>query len=59
MKENCGCRYCKEKVNEYFCVSCKYNFNECEVNYFYDGITLCPKCHPKDIKLHTPNELMY
>ncbi len=48
MKENCECSYCKHGVNEYFCVKCFYNFNECEVFHFIDGATLCPKCHPID-----------
>jgi hypothetical protein len=45
MKENCECPYCKEKINKYFCLSCGYNFNECEVMVFLNQICLCPKCH--------------
>ena len=55
MKENCQCNYCKCKINEYFCLLCKYNFNECEVLHKFGGINLCPKCHPK--KLKNENEL--
>ena len=44
MKQDCNCKYCKNKVDEYFCISCGYNFNECESNYKHDGVTFCPKC---------------
>ena len=42
MKSDCDCSYCK-------------NNNECEVNHWYDGITLCPKCHPKELE-YTPSK---
>lgn len=48
MKENCECPYCKKNVNEYFCISCGHNFNECETFVFVDEVCLCPKCHPKE-----------
>ncbi len=47
MKPDCECQNCKHKVDEYFCFKCKYNFNECESFFKFDGITLCPKCHPE------------
>jgi hypothetical protein len=60
MNKDCPCSYCKANVNEYFCISCKYNFNECESFYEFKentqlgmlapGIQLCPKCHPKNSK---------
>ena len=59
MIEGCKCNYCKKDVNEYFCSKCFYNFNRCEVNsWFHEakgdlpsiGISLCPKCHPKNAK---------
>ena len=53
MKEECECSYCKNKVDEYFCIQCGYNFNECESFYKYDGIILCPKCHPYREKFGT------
>ncbi len=56
MKDNCDCQYCKNNVNEYFCITCKHNFNRCESFYelkentqlgrLQPGIQLCPKCHP-------------
>lgn len=46
MKKDCECGYCKNEVDEYFCVSCFYNFNKCQSFHEYDGGTLCPKCHP-------------
>jgi hypothetical protein len=47
MKEDCRCSYCKAIVNEFFCISCKYNFNKCESFYeTSEGAQLCPKCHP-------------
>ncbi len=58
MNENCECRYCKAKVDEYFCWTCGYNFNKCET--FFEGVekirgdlpkfgcALCPKCYPKE-----------
>jgi hypothetical protein len=49
MREDCQCPYCKEKVNEYFCSKCFYNFNECEVLHSFEGVQLCPKCHPKPL----------
>jgi hypothetical protein len=48
MKQDCECSYCKNEVNEYFCIKCGYNFNECESFHKFDGITCCPKCHPKN-----------
>jgi len=48
MKEDCDCSYCKEKVDEYFCISCLHNFNECESNFQFDGVTYCPKCVTKE-----------
>jgi hypothetical protein len=48
MRENCECHLCKAKIDEYFCILCGYNFNECEVHHTFDSIQLCPKCHPKD-----------
>ena len=46
MKQNCDCSYCKNNVNEYFCIQCGYNFNECESLFKYDEINPCPKCYP-------------
>ncbi len=61
MLENCNCIYCKENVNEYFCSSCFYNYNECESNYVYKdkemgnipsfGHPLCPRCVSIDFKV--------
>lgn len=51
MKTDCECRYCKAKIDEYFCSSCRHNFNKCESFHEFDGITLCPKCHPENEKL--------
>ncbi len=48
MKSDCECSYCKNEVNEYFCVSCGYNFNECESFHKLNGVTYCPKCHPEE-----------
>lgn len=48
MKKDCDCRFCKDKINEYFCSSCAYNFNECESFHAFDYIVLCPKCHPEN-----------
>ena len=48
MKQDCECTYCKNQVNEYFCGICGYNFNECESFHEFDGMILCPKCHPKN-----------
>ena len=48
MKNDCKCQYCKNKVDEYFCTRCLYNYNKCEVNYWCDGLTFCPKCYPKE-----------
>ncbi len=57
MKDDCECRYCKAKMNEYFCC-CGNNFNVCEIHWeIVDtapgdlpvfGTPLCPKCHPRD-----------
>jgi hypothetical protein len=47
MKKDCECTYCQKEVDEYFCITCKFNFNQCESFYEFDGITLCPNCHPK------------
>ncbi len=45
----CGCRcgYCEHRVFEYFCLKCFHSFNECESFYKFEGINLCPICHPK------------
>lgn len=56
MREGCECSYCKAKVNEYFCAKCGYNFNECESFHQFDGMTLCPICHPKDLWCPTKPE---
>jgi hypothetical protein len=48
MKAGCDCSYCKNKVDEYLCISCGYNFNECESFHKSKGMILCPKCHPAD-----------
>jgi hypothetical protein len=47
MRIDCNCYYCKGEVNEYFCISCGFNFNECESFLKFDGKTFCPKCCPK------------
>ncbi len=57
MKKDCQCQYCKNEVNEYFCIRCGFNYNECEVFHYFDGITLCPKCHPKESEGHMKIEL--
>lgn len=54
MRENCNCRYCKQKVNERFCTTCGYSYNSCESTYEFIPFTygnlpefgspLCPKC---------------
>lgn len=54
MQDGCTCRYCKVKVNEKFCSTCGYNFNDCESIYEFIysepgdlpkfGSALCPKC---------------
>jgi hypothetical protein len=46
MRENCECSYCKEKVDEYCCISCGYNFNECESVKKSKECYFCPKCVP-------------
>lgn len=50
MKADCECRYCKNGVNEYFCITCGYNFNECESFFYCNGLVFCPKCRPKKEK---------
>ncbi len=56
MKKDCECQYCKNNVNEYFCLACGHNFNECETLFEYrDPIldlpnTLCPKCYDEKWK---------
>lgn len=47
MKKDCECSYCIKNVNDYFCISCGYNFNECEVIHKFNDLRICPKCHPK------------
>ena len=60
MKKNCDCHYCKQNINEYFCIKCGYNFNECEVkNFNWHDISLCPKCHPKAINLDELYKIFY
>lgn len=44
MQDNCNCNYCKQNVNEYFCITCGYNFNECESKFKCEGFVFCPKC---------------
>jgi len=51
MREGCECSYCQENVNEYFCIKCGHNFNECEVFHKFERINLCPVCQPKDWSL--------
>ncbi len=46
MREDCECSYCKEKVDEYVCISCGHNFNECESAQRSDKSWVCPKCAP-------------
>lgn len=68
MKENCNCKYCLNKVNEYFCINCSNNFNKCECAYeFFHknygdlpemGMALCPKCHP-DTWQPNPNNFKF
>jgi hypothetical protein len=58
MKADCNCNRCKNKVDEYFCCACLFNFNKCESYFEYIepspgnlpvfGISLCPKCHPEN-----------
>lgn len=65
MKNDCECFYCKNKVDEYFCIACGYNFNECESFFEYiepkyriaslPGIQMCPKCHPEDFYQKIPD----
>jgi hypothetical protein len=60
MKEGCQCPYCKNNVNERFCITCKYGFNECESIFEAIelhsgdlpkfGYPLCPKCCHKNWK---------
>jgi hypothetical protein len=44
-KCDCGCM---ENQKEMFCVTCFHNFSEKESFFEYEGINLCPKCHPKN-----------
>lgn len=63
MNKDCKCSYCKNNVNERFCISCGYGFNSCESIYevhklhYGDlptiGIPLCPKCCGEDRKPET------
>ena len=48
MREGCECSYCKANVNEYFCIKCGHNFNECQSFHEVEWVTLCPSCHPRD-----------
>ncbi len=41
MKDNCQCDKCKNLVNEYFCMSCGHNYNECES--FFQFMEAVPK----------------
>ena len=52
MRENCECNYCKHKIDLYFCISCGYNFNECESAQRSDGLYVCPKCLPEFCQPH-------
>lgn len=56
MKCDCTCQYCKLKVDEYFCSTCEYNFNECESFNKFDHFVFCPKCHPKKENLDCNQE---
>lgn len=58
MHKDCKCQYCSKNVDAQFCITCAYNFNECES--FYEAIEknsgdlpkfghpLCPKCCPEN-----------
>jgi hypothetical protein len=46
VNKDCDCQYCKSNVNEYFCITCKHNFNGCESIIKNEWCHLCPKCHP-------------
>ena len=58
MKDNCNCRCCKNNVDEFICIECYYNFNECEVVWEFtetlggnlptSPINLCPRCSNAD-----------
>jgi hypothetical protein len=60
MKKDCECKYCQNQVNEYFCIYCGFNYNECESYFEYKektdgnlpvlGISLCPNCLPQEIE---------
>ncbi len=44
-KCECGCT---QKGSEFFCTRCFHNFNKADSFHEFEGMTLCPKCHPKD-----------
>ncbi len=47
-KCKCGCKQSDGK--EMFCIACFHNFDSLESFHTFNGIHLCPRCHPKDDK---------